>query len=817
MSGHNRHDLLPLDRAGQVQEVVGRKAGTLARLRAAGLRVPDGFVIPASVTVLDNGLREAVLKAASRLGGGPFAVRSSGVDEDGEHASHAGQYTTVLGVGCDTSLLNAIEECWSSGRSGQVRAYRTARGLPPTASLAVLVQRLVPAEVAGVAFTADPVTGDRTRTVVSAVRGLGDRLVSGAATPDEWVVHDGAAVRRDSGEEAIDAGQACAVAELARRVEAHEGVPQDIEWALSDGELFLLQARPITVLPEADSVPVPVDSDPPPGYWIREASHAPRPWTPFTRKLMTVRNPAFRQMMAEFGFLLDGIAVRDIGGWEYMRLVPLGGKDRRRPPDRLMPLLVRAVPSMRARIRDCVAAMRSDTAGRLIRRWYDTWLEELTGSIARLRDTDLDGCPDDVLDRHLGEALALYDEGDVIHMRLHGAIVIVLSELMFACQELLGWDDTKVMALLSGLSGMSTEPARRLAELAALARTRPGVRRLLDDTGAASGAILPGADPEFARAFAAYQRHFGCRGLRYEVAEPTLAEVPDVTLGLIRDQLAGGYDPLNAAAALAERRAETAQEARRLLATDPAADRERFEHALARAELAYPVREDNAFFTTSAPTALIRLAALETGRRLADRGQIARRDDVFYLEPQEVRSALRSGAAQDALITRRKGERAWALAHPGPASYGTDPGPPPSMEALPAPARQAMKALLWGVESIVATPRADGGEGERLRGLAASSGRYTGPARIIRGEDEFGRIRAGDVLVCPTTSPVWSMLFPSIGALVTDTGGILSHPAIIAREYQVPAVVATGRATALLRDGETVTVDGNAGTVERHR
>ena len=162
------------------------------------------------------------------------------------------------------------------------------------------------------------------------------------------------------------------------------------------------------------------------------------------------------------------------------------------------------------------------------------------------------------------------------------------------------------------------------------------------------------------------------------------------------------------------------------------------------------------------------------------------------------------------------GERAWALAHPGPASYGTDPGPPPSMEALPAPARQAMKALLWGVECIVGPHRA-GESDDGLRGLAASSGCYTGPVRIIRDEKEFGRIRAGDVLVCPTTSPVWSMLFPSIGALVTDTGGILSHPAIIAREYHVPAVVAARQATALLRDGETVTVDGTAGTVERHR
>lgn len=480
-----------------------------------------------------------------------------------------------------------------------------------------------------------------------------------------------------------------------------------------------------------------------------------------------------------------------------------------------MPLLIRTVPPMRARIRDCVAAMRADTSGRLVRRWHGSWVEEFATNIARLRDVRLTGLTDEELDRHLGEVLDFYDEGDLAHMRLHGAIVIALAELTFTCQELFGWDDAASFALLCGLSTRSTEPARRLAELAGLARTRPDVRRLLDDADAVSGELPPEIDREFAEAFAAYQHDYGCRGLRYEVADPSVAEVPGMTLGLIRDQVAGDYDPQAETAALAERRAEAAAEARRLLATRPAADRERFENALVRAELAYPVREDNAFYTVSAPTALVRFAALEAGRRLAERGQIAGRDDVFYLEPDEVRAALRSGAAQAGQVTRRKGERAWTLAHPGPASYGKDPGPPPSMDALPDEARRAMKALLWAVECILAPGRTGDGDGTLLRGLAASSGSYTGPVRIIRDESEFGRIRAGDVLVCPTTSPVWSMLFPGIGALVTDTGGTLSHPAIIAREYRVPAVVATVQATGLLRDGETVTVDGTAGTVER--
>ena len=156
------------------------------------------------------------------------------------------------------------------------------------------------------------------------------------------------------------------------------------------------------------------------------------------------------------------------------------------------------------------------------------------------------------------------------------------------------------------------------------------------------------------------------------------------------------------------------------------------------------------------------------------------------------------------------------LAHPGPASYGTDPGPPPSFEALPPEARFAHEALVWVLDRIGAmelSGRRQAASGV-LDGIAASPGKYAGPARVIMGESEFHKLRAGDVLVCPVTSPVWSVLFPSLGALVTDCGGILPHPAIIAREYGVPAVLATGNATVLLRDGELVEVNGTEGRVQ---
>ena len=158
----------------------------------------------------------------------------------------------------------------------------------------------------------------------------------------------------------------------------------------------------------------------------------------------------------------------------------------------------------------------------------------------------------------------------------------------------------------------------------------------------------------------------------------------------------------------------------------------------------------------------------------------------------------------------------WVEAHPGPASYGKDPGPPPSFAALPSEARFVHEALMWVADRIFA-PQQSGQEQASetmLRGIAASPGDYTGPVRVIKNEGEFAKLQPGDVLVCPITSPVWSVLFPSIGALVTDSGGILSHPAIIAREYSVPAVVATGNATSLLQDGQIVKVDGERATIE---
>jgi len=249
-------------------QIAGSKAAVLGELMSAGMPVPDGFVITTEAfdkyinslqhditpqTVIAGAVPpdiiDAVSSAAAEFSETDLAVRSSGIAEDLPDASFAGQYETVLGVSGPENLLTAVRRCWASAFNSRVDVYLREKSRTGHKSMAVLVQRMVSANVSGVAFTANPVTGDRTETVINAVQGLGERLVSGRATPDEWLVKDGQAICRSVPEGALSAGQAALVAELARKVEAYFGVPQDIEWAIVDDELFLLQARPITALP----------------------------------------------------------------------------------------------------------------------------------------------------------------------------------------------------------------------------------------------------------------------------------------------------------------------------------------------------------------------------------------------------------------------------------------------------------------------------------------------------------------------------------------------------------------------------------------
>lgn len=812
---------------------VGTKAATLARLLSAGFAVPGGEVLCVEAygdTVgrlpvrteeavascrLPESVERAILQVAHRMQGVALAVRSSSPSEDLQDLSFAGQYDTVLGVRGAEQLTDAVRLCWASASSERADAYRRERGLPP-APMAVLVQRQVDAEAAGVAFTADPVTGDRTVTVVNAVTGLGDRLVSGEATPEEWRVTEGRAAR-SGGPGVLSEAQAEAVAALAREVEASFGVPQDIEWAIDGDGLWLLQARPVTGLPARAIVPVPPDLEVPDGYWERDASHFPAPLSPLQRSLMyPYAAPVLTQVFAELGILAERIAVRDIRGWHYVCVVPMGSGGDRNPPTWLAWLAVRLHPAMRRRLKAAARAQREDLSGQYLQRWYDEWMPDMDRRISALKAVDVAALRDEELLAHLEDAVALKLNGLTTHVRTLVWTLIEPYRLAKVCQELLGMGPAEVLDLLAGLSRRSTEPARRLSALADLARSRPDVLDAIRSGRAQSADDLRAVHPELADGVDAYIRDYGHQGLSRDMIDPTMGERPALLLQLVAEQVQTGFDPVTTDDESRQGRERALAAVRERLDALAAEDRLQFEDALERARRAYPTFEDNIFYNLFGPEGLVRRAALEMGARMADRGLLDEAADAIFLEHPELRRAFADSEDMRDLARRRIGERMWAEAHPGPDHYGTPPGPTPSLGFLPEPARFTMEALIWNLELTFDIGRPEENTVERLRGAAASAGRYTGPVRVITSEAEFGKIRAGDVLVCPTTSPTWSLLFPSLGALVTDSGGILNHPAIISREYRIPAVVGTGNATRLLHDGQMVTVDGSAGTVTAH-
>jgi len=241
--------------------------------------------------------------------------------------------------------------------------------------------------------------------------------------------------------------------------------------------------------------------------------------------------------------------------------------------------------------------------------------------------------------------------------------------------------------------------------------------------------------------------------------------------------------------------------------------RRRFDELLETASRVYPLREDNVRLTDNLPCGLMRRLLLEGGRRLCDCGHLRRAQDAAWLRETEFRDALSGAVAPDlrTRVDRRRAEQKWVSVHPGPAVLGGSPSPPRDLRGLPSAARRINEAVAWGLQLELGTvPPADA---EVVSGIPVCGGKYTGTVRVICGQRDFARLHPGDVLVCKIATPAWSALFGVAGAVVTDLGSPLSHTAIVAREHGVPAIVATGRATEKLRDGEIVTVDGTRGTV----
>jgi phosphohistidine swiveling domain-containing protein len=859
---------------------IGPKAAVLARLAEAGLPVPesrflgagayrehaaragvsallpqagDGLVDPGRVrraivsTPLDAALVGELRVWHRDLGGRSLAVRSSGSAEDLPGASFAGQHGTYFVRDTD-QLVERVRDCWASLFSDRAVAYREHAGIPHTdVAMAVIVQPLVAAEAAGVAFTANPMDPGDGAVWIEACLGIGEALVSGKVTPDRLVferdglslrsvapgdkpvliTNDGsgsATQRKVPAETAtamcIDEDTGREVARLALAAEDLLGGPLDVEWAFDGARVWLLQARPITVASDAAVTPGKSAAPSSPVAAVRGATIwsnvntgeiLPDVASPMTWSIIHGRaQDIFGAMFDAFGVHVDAQKVIGlVGGRIYFNLsmlrdsfstipgmnvdVALGGMhdyvevppvEPARGPGRLA--MARAALAMPVYVyrHTPKKAMRF---ARFMRVTTDASLRAIAqrpDAAAALR-----------LVRSLNEEFSRFNDA-----------LAFMAVAMFGFGLLGGitgrWLGDKSGALANRLVAGSGEVAsadagHALWRLAGLARESTHTQSAVlcgcgwDDVRDRLDAAALAGD-EHAHAFisawdAFMAEHGHHRRGELEFANPSWAERPDYVLGVVRGYLTHETeeDPVAAYA----RRAAEADEA----AADASA---RLRNPLKRAVFGRVLGWGRASARTRETIkseavrwlVAIRRALLLYGGRLAEQGVLERADDVFFLEYGELERALGDGGEWHGVVAGRRAEheRLEALAPPPVVVGHWDESSGP-----------------WSVSSDART----------LKGISVSAGVARGRARVFLSADAEEEVLPGEILVAPSTDPGWTPYFIPAAGIVMDMGGLLSHGSIIAREYGIPAVVNVGPATRIISTGDLVEVDGDNGVV----
>lgn len=792
---------------------VGGKAAALGRLTAAGFDVPPFFVV--TDTVAPGTLSNAL----DRLGPGPYAVRSSGLSEDGAAHSHAGQFASILDV-ARGDVVRAIGEVVASNDQAGLAAYRATHGLDGAGDRpAVIVQQMVPASHAGAAFSADPVSGRRDRIVVSATQGLADRLVAGEIDGSTWWIDTatGACVESSGDADLLGAGALAEVVALVREVETACRAPQDIEWAIADERLRLLQARPITSplrpapLPDArlavfDNSNI-VESYPglvsPLTFSFASYAYA-RVYTSFVA-LLGVRADAVRANRVVFENMLvrvNGRVYYNLGNW-FRALALLPGYSLNRGymetmmgvgaplPPQVMTTFDRAPATGAARIAEYgrlakmglglvreairLPATARDFRARLDRALAATVRERLAAMPLTDLAVEYRRIESDLLDRWDAPIV-----NDFLCMIAFGASRKLLERwlgpagLVIHNDVLIGQGDIISARPAQLIRAMGAEVAGDAEAIAAL------------ETG--DGVIIS-AHAKLAQGIAEYIAQFGDRCTEeLKLESVTLDEDPE---------------PLHAAIAAAARAGPVAP----ARTTDPFAAlgtalRNPFKRVVARAMLRWAkarVRDrENLRYERTRIFGRARRLLLAAGRQFHARGLLADPRDVFLLTIHEVLGAIEGFATSTDLagladLRRREMARAATSADP------------PERILVTGPAFAA---------SHVATPRAVSDNAATRTGTGCSAGTVTAVARVVR-DPRVQRLAAGDILVARHTDPGWIALFASASAIVVERGSLLSHSAIVARELGIPCVVGLKEATDWIVDGETIEVDGASGVVRR--
>ena len=783
---------------------VGAKAATLSRL-AARYRVPAGFCLDASAherlgsALHDDASARAALgdlvaagyaELCRRTGraDAAVAVRSSALGEDGAETSFAGQHETILDVQGVDAVVEAVLACWRSADSERAVAYRKEHGITERPRVGVLVQAMVAADAAAIAFSADPISGDRDVVVIDCGRGLGEALAAGTVTPDTYTVRkaDSAILKRTiaSSRPALGDEQVREVARLAIALEREGGTPVDIECAFADGVLHLLQSRPITTLGSADSFPVTWD-DPADAAltWNQEEAHM-ADCRPALACDFALEAPAFG--IDKANELLGPrvrIRYRQVHGYMYFTSVPLV------PPDAVPGEQARGLEARRARAR----TLRRD--------WDERYLPAVTAHLDWTREADMDQIGEDAAGRW-DEFWTRVNDVWLIHMLVVGSAYSVLQELANLYAALTGGPATDGPILVQARADTLFGLQQHLHTVAVRLRALPAVAKAIGDGSVRSLADLDrleggGAAREAIDGFIAQYGDAGQDAI--DIRIPAWADDPSTLIADLRRMVRElpSEDPATRRARLLAESEGLAERTRAQLSDRPA-DLARLEEVLAAARSAGPLSEEHNYWIDRRSQAHARRFILRVGEALARAGLIDAPEDVMHLHRDEVRDALAAGTDQRGLVAERRREYALDQRRRAPRTIGATP-------LVPAPG-DAVRDLGY---------RREQSDPDLLRGVAASPGRARGPVRIVLSQADFDRFQRGDVLVCRSTTVSWVPLFNSAAAIVADVGGALSHAGVVAREFGVPAVTGTGTALETLLDGEIVEVDGTAGTVRR--
>ena len=522
--------------------------------------------------------------------------------------------------------------------------------------------------------------------------------------------------------------------------------------------------------------------------WQWSGDHAPLPGSTMSNSLSEASvSKGMERVAEEFGQRRGENRSLTVNGYSYYPVDPPSDSKEEEEAD---------PEKEAARQRDMDERMAT-----VRQRWDDEWLPALKRDLRRMSETDLQSPSDEELLQILDEFLEMSNEHWYIHFLVVYPVHSAANRLVAAYRDLMGGGEDDAMRLLQGMDTMSMVVGRALRDLAAVANAEPRVVEAFD-TGGSPEIILEMLEtlPEargFLDAFNAFLREHGYRPASFDSINPSWIEDPSFVILIVKSYMAGPPKDLEAERLELAREAEETLEQVLQKIGDDEDRRAEFLRWHKEARESWILKEDHSYYIDQASSACLRLVVAEMGRRLHERGHLDAPIDVFYITLPEAREALVSPDPEPLrdLAAPRKEERERFMRVLPPRYIGTMPA--------------------GGIaDDSDAGPTSEDAEG--LRGMPGAPGAYTGPARIVRGPHQFDTVRPGDVLVCTSTSPTWTPLFGTVGALVSETGGALSHTAIVAREYGIPAAVSVQRATERLQDGQLVTVDGNSGAVLLH-